>query len=140
MVRVDNSPFDYHAFWAQVWDHANRTHTGLAAQSARQDRQPCVFIYDQLPKPFSDWNVTAPTAFREAFGQPLKSVGSVQIRDTSGYAFGAMLHYRLCKSQMYRTHDPSRADLFFVPMITAPKRHRALRKACAAIRASLHNL
>ena len=99
--------------------------------------RPRVYVYENLPRPFSDWDVTATSAFREAFGQPLRRVGNVQLSDTSGYAFGAMLHYRLWHSRMYRTRDPLRADLFFVPLLTAPKRTYALGQACAAARANM---
>ena len=139
-VHANQTAFNYDAFWEQLWDRANRVHVNLAAQSVRRRAmRPRVYVYD-LPKPFGDFNVTATSAFGTAFGSLLKQVGGAQLRDTSGYAFAALLHYRLWNSRMYRTDDPSQADLFFVPILTAPKRTFAFRTACEEVGAKLHRL
>ena len=49
-----------------------------------------------------------------------------------GYAFAAMVHYRLSRSA-HRTRDPAAADVFFAPILTKPKRHHALLAACAEV-------
>lgn len=128
--------FDYDLFWHVAWSRANRTLAANADDTLdelRSNACPRIFVYD-LPHPFSDWNPDGKDATSEAFGKPLRRVGGTQLCDTSGYAFGAMLHYRLWHSSAYRTKDPSQADLFFVPLLTKPKRLYALGQACAAVR------
>ena len=120
----DNGAFDYDAFWRDAWRTANAT----APPAWLGRRPPRVFVYDDLPAPFSDWSPDGSGAEATAFGRPLG--GSVY--DTSGYAFAAMVHYRLSRSA-HRTRDPAAADVFFAPILTKPKRHHALLAACAEV-------
>ena len=127
------SSFDYDGFWQASWARANLTSVDVAADESRRAAVPRVFVYDRLRKPFSDWDPSKPTALNEAFGKPLRRIGNAQVSDTSGYAFGAMFHYRLWHSRTYRTTNPAAADLFFVPLLTAPKRAYAMNQSCRAV-------
>ena len=56
---------------------------------------------------------------------------------SASYAFAAQLHYRLWHSPTYRTSDPAKADLFFVPALTRPTRvggTYGIRQACEAVK------
>ena len=98
-----------------------------------------VFLYD-LPAPCGDWRPKGKST-DAVFGPRIHiSLGNqtnatLAVRDLQGgQAMGKAWQYRLWHSRC-RTTCADRADLFYVPMLTAKKKyaqHRAACKACTA--------
>ena len=137
------------AFWAE-WlrrraASSNRTSSIRHAASTRPGENgeppPRVFVY-RLPPPLSDLGPDdAAFDLAHTFGVPRPQHalhGAASVLDgpfgmSSGYAFAAMLHYRLWHSRMYRTLNAHDADLFFVPILTKPKREASFAAACTEL-------
>ena len=75
----DSGAFDYDAFWRDAWRAANAT----APPAWLGRRPPRVFVYDDLPAPFSDWSPDGSGAEATAFGRPLG--GSVYDPETNRF-------------------------------------------------------
>ena len=101
---------------------------------------PRVYVYDVA-------NFTDPPPSRAlAFGKQLG--GSLYDTQTQ-YGMGRLLHWRFLHSR-HRVMRPSKANIFFLPVITAPHNMRAIIDTCtnqssilsdeAAMRARLHAL
>lgn len=118
----------------------------LAAASPRDPilPAPCpkVFVYSDLTAAIDDdtsWNQTqssyGPCSRRAsslAFGQRLRwhNRTITHFRSTSQLALGRMVRHRLLCSQRCRALSPRSADLFFAPVLTAPKTHGQYVLAC----------
>ena len=129
--------------------HSNHSHFNYSrywhehARKADSTRPPRVYVY-RLPPPYGDLDV-ARSSREDIFGSGKERVGNGWISDgaasasyyriSTGYAFAAMVQYRLHHSKVYRTFNPEEADLFLVPILTKPKTSSQLIKACAKLAA-----
>mgnify|MGYP006153769483 CR=1 FL=1 len=130
-------PFDYARFWREFESSAASSLNATEPTPAAAAPPPRVFVYN-LSAPLADLDV-ASLSKEQVFGKVLSvGVGSGLVLEgpfklSAGYAFAAMVHWRLHRSRVYRTYDPSEADLFFVPILTRPKRQLSWRQACARL-------
>ena len=151
---------DYSAFWARAWTEAQQAAARLNSQSAIAERRrrlayfPKVYIY-KLPAKLSEgWDperATEPQVFGkrirwdidelwrryadwwQSVSRERRAELSKNIRDTNHYGFTRAMLFRLVNSPRYRTTDPSKADLFFVPIFPLPKRGKVITSTCATV-------
>ena len=134
-------PFNYTAYW----DHA----LNLALSSLRKEESlnlaprsssPCpkVFVYDLTQTPeLIDSPIESSIA--NIFGRIVKEQKKYKVytvKKSQQYTFPLILEHRLRNSEECRTLDPEEADLFFVPILTAPKTATEWSRACKKIKAN----
>lgn len=127
--------FNYTAFWQQAMKAA---HKSLEEESTLPP-SPCpkVYVYD-LPDSLIDHSKKQ----KEGFGGKAKLKGDRDkklygglLYETDQYAFPSILETRLRESNMCRTLDPNEADLFYAPVLPAPKPGKYWNATCSAISA-----
>lgn len=135
-------PFNYTAYW----NHA----LNLALSSLRKEESlhlaprsssPCpkVFVYDLTPELTDS---PSESSIAKVFGRKDEEQKEYKVYSLGGqwtsqqYTFPSILEYRLRNSEQCRTLDPEEADLFFVPILTAPKAAKSWRRACEKIKAN----
>ena len=121
--------FNYTAFWEDATENA---FASLKLEHT-QPPSPCpkVYVYD-LPSKLTDGPRTK--TIRNSYGAKMnddKYKG--YLFETSQYALGTILEYRLRNSKQCRTNDPNEADLFFAPIFTKPKYGQAISQQCRKI-------
>ena len=135
-------PFNYTAFWESAWEKARAS--AQAEQKGAPSPCPKVYVYDlTMSHPSLTDNPSAVVANASVVD---KIFGPVTfgwekgheayrgyLRNTNESALASILEYRLRSSSQCRTSDPRQADLFFVPVVTLPKRRGHWKMACRAI-------
>lgn len=111
----------------------------MAASSDASACDVLVYVYDAATLgPCGDWNPARATedslSFDSVFG-PRVDAGYKWLRATSNEALAIIYHHRLHHSRC-RTRDPARADLFFIPVLTRPKRMLEWLAPCKSCRAA----
>ena len=159
---VDNTLFNYTAYWEIALEAALAS---LQAEGATESqritttpRPPCpkVYVYDDLPPNLTDTRFRLPQdgwfskifttgghnadLITQVYGpkmelRPGDEAFAEYLRDTDQYSFASIMEYRLRTSSQCRTMDPQQADLFFVPVLTAPKPQWV--EACRGVSSSL---
>lgn len=145
IISADQSQkaFNYTAYWEQA------TQTALESLSIENPPSPeaCpkVYVYD-LPSHLKD----ASKEKEMGFGKKIILKGADRlfqgfVYNTNQYAFPSILEQRLRESKVCRTKDPNEADLFFVPVLSAPKGTDEWKAVCfnitgEAVRAALPHL
>ena len=132
-------PLSYDESWHSVWVQANRTFADPLLDEVRRKKRPRVYVYN-ISQPFSDADLHTPSAHGTTVGSPFHLQKGYASYDDSGSVLAATLHSRLFHSRMYQTTDPSEADLFVVPILTAPKREHVFDQHCRQVAAALGSL
>mmetsp|Transcript_22326 Transcript_22326/g.52596 ORF Transcript_22326/g.52596 Transcript_22326/m.52596 type:complete len:550 (+) Transcript_22326:2203-3852(+) len=133
MNETEASEIDYDAFWKQAIQISFTTSSSIPAFNLTKEFScPKVYLYDNLPGKLVD------TAKNSGLGRKQKLNGSDGKKYkgllylTNQYSFPSILKSRL-KRYPCRTTDPNEADLFFAPILTAPKLQRQWRSACSKV-------
>jgi hypothetical protein len=143
-------PFDYADFWHSAWAEANASASSPNTTLPLRSRPPRVFYYELANSPFRDDTprhfanqslATDPHSHlnRHVFGGKTETNSSRYVLYSSGlmYNFAVAMDWRLRQSKVYRTYDPSSADLFFVPIgvgLTKSGLQHDIASACAKLR------
>lgn len=101
---------------------------------------PKVYVYN-LSSTFRDVLIENTTSVDFAFGKQVSlskeelhhysMPSNMTLRDTSQYGLGVILEHRLRqRDSCYFTDDPSKADLFFLPILTRPKFSKQTIASC----------
>ena len=97
---------------------------------------PKVYVYE-LPEELTDVSSHQINDVNWVFGEKSQTEGNFSVRHpkmrpytTAQFAFPVMMEHRLRHSKECRTLNPDEADLFFVPILTAPKTTKMLSKSC----------
>ena len=126
-----NSKFDYKAFWQNALDVAQES---LKAETpASPSPCPKVYVYD-LPSNLIDVSEKN----EEGFGKEVSLKGDDKkfqgyLFQTNQYAFPSILEERLRQSKLCHTTNPNDADLFFAPILPAPKQGKHWNATCQEI-------
>ena len=131
LMREGNDvDFNYTAYWEQAMETALKSQRSEAMPSP----SPCpkVFVYD-LPSKLKD-----STEKERGFGRKIILRGKDKLfqgllHNTNQYSFPSILEQRLKQSRLCRTNNPQEADLFYVPVLTAPKGGDEWKAACSKI-------
>ena len=123
--------FDYAAFW----DNAMKVAQKSLQSETTSSPTPCpkVYVYD-LPL-----NSIDTEKHPRQFGNEVMDLkGSDKmfqgfLRRTNQYAFPSILEHRLRESKLCRTLDPEHADLFYAPVLSAPKGNGGWNSTCQVI-------
>ena len=131
-VSKNDKEFDYTAFWENAMEAAKKSLESEATSSPT----PCpkVYVYD-LPLNSID---TKEPKKPQRLGNKVSLKGNDRLfkdylRKTNQYAFPSILEHRLREAKLCRTLDPELADLFFAPVLSAPKGNRGWNSTCDEI-------
>lgn len=121
-----STTFNYDQFWNTALEIAISNNKTFARTPKQQHLKKCpkIYIYKLPPKlQDKDWNWTAAGVYDRdyVFG---KSIGlNGHMTDTNQYSWARQLEYRLrnSKTQECYTDDPTKADLYYVPVHPKPK-------------------
>lgn len=132
--NFDNDLFNYTAFWQDAMNKAQESIDKEAAAPPSNQSCPKVFIYDlrklneidtkNHPRRFAN-HVHFSNTSRDA-------VFKGYLHKTNQYAFASILEIRIRRYKC-RTRHPEKADLFFVPVLSAPKGSGGWTSTCQAI-------
>ena len=127
----------YEVFWERAHRAALETERALASRAEDARAAPCpkVYVYN-LSGAFADLSRSDTLRADDAFGPP--AVGwNGTLRRTNQYGLGRILEHRLRDpASCYYTADPGEADLFFVPVLTAPKGGTQWAERCRRLNAT----
>lgn len=132
----------YEIFWEKAFRAALETKRALASRAEddgafASSATPCprVYVYN-LSDAFTDLSRADTLRADDAFGAPVGGWNGT-LRRTNQYALGRILEHRLRQpTSCYFTTDPGEADLFFVPVLTAPKKQQQWTKKCSWLNAT----
>ncbi len=130
-IVVDNRLFNYTAYWEHGMEAALQNlkiHAPEPPESC-----PKVYVYD-LPSQLKDKSQDK----EWAFGKKIRLEGldnrfKGMVHNTNQYAFPSILEERFKRSKYCRTKDPNEADLFYVPVLSAPKGGQEWKDACESV-------
>ena len=137
MVReqFNQCPFNYTAFWEHALHFAQSSSIN-EEPSTHHSPCPKVYVYE-LPEELTDVSSHQINDVNWVFGEKSQTEGNFSVRHpkmrpytTAQFAFPVMMEHRLRHSKECRTLNPDEADLFFVPILTAPKTTKMLSKSC----------
>jgi len=146
--RKKHHSFDYQSFWQNAWKIAlenNQTLTNSGAwrepgtHGAGPISCPKVYVYN-LSEDFQDETEHHLASRDRVFGPPEPTWddgGVTSLRQINQFHAAAILYHRLQQpDNCYRTHDPSQADLFFVPLFLRSKNVQQWSKRCQSLNVS----
>lgn len=131
-----NVEFDYAAFWEEATKAAQES---LESETPVSEA-PCpkVYVYD-LPSSLID----SYEKHQPGFGNEVSLKGEDRekfqglLYETDQYAFPSILEERLRQSQLCQTDNPNDADLFFAPVLPAPKTGKLWNASCSQVNAEM---
>lgn len=132
----NNSEFNYTAFWQQAMEEAHESLRKETTTLPLPSPCPKVYVYD-LPPNLIDRSEKQ----KEGFGKEVELKGNDKkvyeslLYHTDQYAFPSILEKRLRESKLCHTSNPNEADLFFAPVLPAPKTGKLWNATCSTITA-----
>lgn len=124
----------YQSFWDRSLQLALESKRALDKMSAPDIADcPKVFVFN-LSSDFRDVTRKHVASVDYAFGNPTayeNPIEGISLRSTNQYSLGTILENRLRQPEScYYTNDPAKADLFYLPINTAPKGSAEVRAMC----------
>lgn len=136
----NSNEFNYTLFWERAMSAAERSLQ--QALEHKQPQRPCpkVYVYNEhLADINNKYDITnKPGGF--GIKVPLDRRHSMlqgHLYKTNQYSFSSILLERLLQSQECYTTDPNEADLFYAPVLPAPKDSEMWKKSCSHVSGEL---
>ena len=134
-----SNDFNYTLFWERAMSAAERSLQ--QALEHKQPQRPCpkVYVYNEHLADINKYDITNKPG---GFGIKVSldkhhSMLQGHLYKTNQYSFSSILLERLLQSQECYTTDPNEADLFYAPVLPAPKDSEMWKKSCSHVSGEL---